>query len=122
MVDYALTLKVAGQITHAEAFYKRALNILKTAGRESDQASIKRIESNLRSLKKSTKDHAKVKADKQRYCCNILCTEHESEGRPFQLCAGCKLACYCSKLCQRHAWKVHKESCIIFSVRHGRRR
>lgn len=36
---------------------------------------------------------------------------HKDDGSALDVCAGCGVAQYCSKLCQRAAWKTHKPLC-----------
>jgi len=35
---------------------------------------------------------------------------------PKTLCSRCRVACYCSKACQKKDWKSHKEICSIMSL------
>lgn len=39
------------------------------------------------------------------------CHRWATEDTPLSLCSGCKLIYYCSKDCQRKAWKSHKPVC-----------
>ncbi len=43
-------------------------------------------------------------------CHNYQCWKDPSPGQ-LQFCAGCKLARYCSKGCQKQSWKDHKVYC-----------
>ena len=47
-----------------------------------------------------------------RFCAN--CGVFETEGNKFKVCARCKAALYCSRECQRMAWKDHKKRCGWF--------
>ncbi|GAQ79307.1 hypothetical protein KFL_000280120 [Klebsormidium nitens] len=48
----------------------------------------------------------------RRTCSNIGCGNTESVAGQFQVCGRCKLAVYCSKDCQKRAWKEgHKDLC-----------
>lgn len=39
------------------------------------------------------------------------CKKIAAPGKKLMLCAACKRPHYCSKACQKKAWKVHKDSC-----------
>ncbi|KZV99389.1 hypothetical protein EXIGLDRAFT_725346, partial [Exidia glandulosa HHB12029] len=46
-------------------------------------------------------------------------TMQRNEGKPFQVCSGCKVVRYCSKACQKRDWSEdrkfpHKETCPVF--------
>ncbi|CAB9525380.1 expressed unknown protein [Seminavis robusta] len=43
-------------------------------------------------------------------CANKSCMKR---GMQFKLCSRCQAVSYCSKECQREAWKVHRKSCSI---------
>ncbi|KAH9923274.1 uncharacterized protein B0H18DRAFT_861542, partial [Fomitopsis serialis] len=60
-----------------------------------------------------------------RHCCAPECKEtFATAGRPFPRCAGCGILCYCSRECQKSAWKhakaPHKEVCPKLRVLHER--
>jgi hypothetical protein len=47
-----------------------------------------------------------------RKCQNLKCEKLETQFGDFQVCSKCKLACYCSRECQKIAWKEkHKIEC-----------
>lgn len=54
-------------------------------------------------------------ADLRRVCDNDLCREVEA-GTKFERCKKCKASFYCSRDCQRVAWKAgHKSVCVVAS-------
>lgn len=50
-------------------------------------------------------------------CGNADCEQKESLDRRFKICSGCKLERYCSEACQKHAWKTHKNLCVLAATR-----
>jgi hypothetical protein len=36
----------------------------------------------------------------------------------FRVCGGCRAAFYCSRRCQKDAWKFHREACRVYAVYH----
>lgn len=46
------------------------------------------------------------------FCCDVKSScDQKTCRKEFKKCAGCRLALYCSKLCQRRDWKRHKLDC-----------
>lgn len=44
------------------------------------------------------------------------CKNTASPGKKLMLCAACKRPHYCSKACQKAAWKAHKDSCAHYKT------
>ncbi|KAF8175907.1 hypothetical protein K438DRAFT_1847259 [Mycena galopus ATCC 62051] len=42
-----------------------------------------------------------------------FCYKSKGSGVTLQKCAGCKIDLYCSKECQKSAWKTHKPKCLL---------
>ena len=42
------------------------------------------------------------------------CGHCQKEGEGFSRCAGCRVVAYCSRKCQKAAWKIHKLCCAAF--------
>ena len=62
--------------------------------------------------------YKEVKSEtKMAFCLNEDCTlpDHKVELGKVLFCSGCNQACYCSKACQKAAWKEHKEYCRAMS-------
>eukprot|EP01104_Vermistella_antarctica_P007518 TRINITY_DN1848_c1_g1_i3.p1 TRINITY_DN1848_c1_g1~~TRINITY_DN1848_c1_g1_i3.p1 ORF type:complete len:265 (-),score=67.87 TRINITY_DN1848_c1_g1_i3:114-908(-) len=47
----------------------------------------------------------------QRSCSQAACENKEEKFGEYKLCASCKMVCYCSRDCQKRAWKTHKLEC-----------
>lgn len=48
----------------------------------------------------------------QKYCHNDECTkDHNDKSFKLKSCSGCRKVQYCSKECQKQAWKAHKAFC-----------
>jgi hypothetical protein len=45
------------------------------------------------------------------HCSTCKKTKEREEDPPLDTCSRCRLACYCSKKCQREHWVSHKEIC-----------
>lgn len=47
-----------------------------------------------------------------RKCSKVGCKQFETSSREYKMCSQCKLTAYCSKECQKEAWKLgHKDMC-----------
>lgn len=44
--------------------------------------------------------------------CGRLAAEVQEEGGRLQCCTGCSAAWYCSRSCQKEAWKGHRKACL----------
>jgi hypothetical protein len=44
------------------------------------------------------------------------CHQVNKSGEKFPHCSQCKLVYYCSKECQKTAWKIHKHLCALFKL------
>merc|ERR1712107_462087 len=46
-----------------------------------------------------------------RVCDGCAMTEQNLPANKFLTCSGCELVFYCSRDCQKKAWRVHKHTC-----------
>merc|ERR1712129_563461 len=63
-------------------------------------------------LKKS-REELIAKMNENARCCWYKCCKKSGDiGIPFKVCSGCAMSYYCSRTCQKKAWKYgHKDHC-----------
>merc|ERR1712039_228405 len=107
MLFFSKSLQRLGRKKLARSFSLRASRIARRFGRDDD---IKNDFSDAQPIQHLR--HASADLSGQgRYCCYMMCGRRNEGESSMQKCSGCRVACYCSKACQKKAWRYHKNAC-----------
>jgi hypothetical protein len=77
---------------------------------ERTAATLVRLRQKMRSFEDAATRKSEQGVDPMRRACRT-CSKASTPEKPFEVCARCKAAYYCSRECQRKDWPTHKAEC-----------